>query len=173
MEKRIVISGFGGQGIIALGKFIALTAMNSDKHVTYLPSYGAEVRGGTANCQIIISDEEIASPCIEDMDILIAMNQPSLDRFCGKVVTGGLIVVNTSLAAAKSGAVNIPATEMAVSLGEKKIANVVALGALLAREEFLPVKDIKDALPVVLKGRCEKILRLNVQALDAGLRNSK
>ena len=124
MGKRIVISGFGGQGIIALGKFIALTAMNAGKHVTYLPSYGAEVRGGTANCQIVISDEEIASPCIENMDILIAMNQPSIERFCSNVVAGGLIVVNTSLAAAESGAVNIPATEIAVSFGEKKVFEV-------------------------------------------------
>lgn len=175
MERKIIISGFGGQGIIALGKFIALTAMMSDKNVAYLPSYGAEVRGGTANCQVTVSDEHIASPCIEETDILLAMNQPSLNKFAGAVKEGGLILANSSLGAVRpenSGNGNIysiPATEMAVELGEIKVANVIALGALLSIDEFLPVPMIRKNFSAVLKHKGKGIIDLNLKALDRGL----
>ncbi|MCK9554200.1 2-oxoacid:acceptor oxidoreductase family protein [bacterium] len=178
MERKIIISGFGGQGIIALGKFIALTAMMSDKNVTYLPSYGAEVRGGTANCQVVVSDGYIASPCIEEADILLAMNRPSLNKFAKAVKQGGLILANSSLGADRTGDTgknagniyNIPATDMAVKLGEIKVANVIALGALLSIEEFLPVSMIKENFSIVLKHKGKGIIALNLKALDCGLR---
>ncbi|MBN2191121.1 MAG: 2-oxoacid:acceptor oxidoreductase family protein [Candidatus Aureabacteria bacterium] len=173
MERKIIISGFGGQGIIALGKFIALTAMMSGKNVTYLPSYGAEVRGGTANCQVTVSDEHIASPCIEEADILLAMNQPSLNKFAGAVKDGGLILTNSSLGTARpenSGKIySIPATDMAVELGEIKVANVIALGALLSIDEFLPVPMVRKNFSAVLKHKGKGIIDLNLKALGCGL----
>ncbi|MDD5644853.1 MAG: 2-oxoacid:acceptor oxidoreductase family protein [bacterium] len=177
MERRIMISGFGGQGIIALGKFIAITAMMSDSNVSYLPSYGAEVRGGTANCQVIISNGQIASPCIEKTDMLLAMNQPSLDKFAGAVKANGLILANTSFSDGKAGVTgknpriyHIPATELAVKLGEIKVANVVALGALLSIEEFLPVDMVKKNFSKVLRDKGKDIIELNLNALECGLK---
>ena len=137
MQKEILIAGFGGQGVLFAGQVIAYAAMDSGKEVTWIPSYGPEMRGGTANCIVIVADGKISSPIVTSFDTVIALNQPSLDKFEPSVTVGGLIVANQSMMnrAVKRGdlkVVTIPATEIAHGLGNVRVANSVILGALIA-----------------------------------------
>ena len=136
MKEEIIFAGFGGQGIMLMGKALSYAAMNNGKHVTWMPSYGAEVRGGTAHSMVIISDEIIASPVVKEPSMCIVMNRPSLQKFETKVKKNGFLIVNKSLididAERKDiDILNIPATSMASELGNLKVANMVMLGALL------------------------------------------
>lgn len=173
MQNEIVIAGFGGQGVLFAGQVLAYAAMDNGKEVTWIPSYGPEMRGGTANCTVIISDEEIGSPLVRNPRAVIAMNVPSLDKYEPLVVEDGTLIVNRSLVnraiqRKDLQSVLIPANEMAESLGDKRMTNIVMIGALLAQLPVLPIKAIENALKNHLPERHKKLLPLNYQALRAG-----
>lgn len=168
MEEKIIIAGFGGQGIMFLGKLICQAGMEEGFQVTYIPSYGAEVRGGTANCHVVLSDNPIASPVVEKATTLIIMNEPSLQKFESFLSPGGLLLVNSSLINIKSERKDvrieaIPATDLAYEAGDVRVTNMVMLGkyitckTLLSRESA--VKNIRGPLA-----------DLNVKAVDTGMK---
>ena len=172
MTERIIIAGSGGQGIMLVGKILAQAAMAEGKFVTWLPAYGAEVRGGTAHCMIVISESEIGSPRIEKADTIIIMNQPSLAKFKTRLKEKGLLIVNSSLAKAETAtkAVKHPFTDIAVELGNIKVANMVALGCLLENKKVVTVKSILNIIKeMALAGR-EDLLQVNQDALERGVR---
>lgn len=157
---------------MAMGKILAVSAMREDKFVTWLPSYGAEVRGGTAHCSIVISDQKISSPCVEKADSLIVLNEPSLRRFRDSVGPKGFLLVNSSLAdcgpADKSReVVCVPLTEMAVKLGLEKVANTIAIGVYLARKRIISVSTMEKSIEEILAYK-EKLIDINKRALEAG-----
>jgi 2-oxoglutarate ferredoxin oxidoreductase subunit gamma len=173
MQTEIVIAGFGGQGVLFAGQVLAYAAMERGKEVTWIPSYGPEMRGGTANCTVIIADEEIGSPLVRNPQALIAMNLPSLDKYEPTVIENGTLIVNSSLIERPVGrsdlhAVQVPANEIAERLGDKRLTNVVMVGALLAAIPVLPIEAIEKALQDHLPERHKKLLPLNYQALRAG-----
>ena len=172
--EEIIIAGFGGQGIMLTGKLLAQTAMQAGKEVTYMPSYGAEVRGGTANCMVIIGQTKIACPVVGKPDSLIAMNKASLNKFGPRLKNNGLLIMNSSLIDTEPQLdetieiISIPADELAVELGSKKSANMVALGAYLQKREHLCADEAGKALPNVLAKRYHKTLPVNIKALQRG-----
>ncbi len=174
MTERLVISGFGGQGIMFLGKFIAWAAMRENKFVSFLPAYGAEVRGGTSHCSVVISDKEIASWAIDEIDTLIAMNSPSLLKFVSKLKSGSELFINGSMInnAPKIKGVKVHTfkfTGIASELGNARIANMVALGAYLSVKKLLPLRNIIKLLPEAFKNN-KKLQALNEQAIKAGIK---
>jgi 2-oxoglutarate ferredoxin oxidoreductase subunit gamma len=172
--QQVVIAGFGGQGIILAGKLLAQSAMKAGKEVTYMPSYGAEVRGGTANCVLVISDNPISSPVVDSPDTVIAMNNASLNKFAPKVKKGGLLIINSSLADQQPKAdesvevVKLPADKIAKELGNTKVANMVALGAYLEKCGIFGVDVAGDCLADVLAERYHVTIPLNKKALHQG-----
>jgi 2-oxoglutarate ferredoxin oxidoreductase subunit gamma len=172
--EEIVIAGFGGQGIMLAGRLLAQTAMNSGKEVTYMPSYGAEVRGGTANCMVIISDGEIACPVVGNPDSLIVLNKASLHKFGPRLKKGGLLIMNSSLIDETPQLddsieiITIPADKLAVELGNKKSANMVALGAYIRKRGHLNVETAVQALPETIAERYHNTLPVNTAALNRG-----
>lgn len=172
MTEKIICAGFGGQGIMAMGKVLAMSALAEGKFVTWLPSYGAEVRGGTAHCMIIISDTEIASPTIDKADTLIILNDPSLKKFKNSIRSHGLLLVNSSLADCKATSrrlkvVQVPMTEMATKLGLDKVANTIAIGAYLGLKKIIALSTMEKAIEEVLARR-EKLIAINKRALEEG-----
>ena len=173
MQNEIVIAGFGGQGVLFAGQVLAYAAMDGGKEVTWIPSYGPEMRGGTANCTVIIADEEIGSPLVRNPQALIAMNLPSLDKYEPLITQDGTLIVNQSLVnrpvqREDLQTIFIPANEMAESLGDKRLTNIVMVGALLAQLPVLSIESVEDALKDHLPERHKKLLPLNYQALRAG-----
>ena len=173
MEHRIVFAGFGGQGLITLGKLVAACAMEEGREVTYFPSYGSEVRGGTANCRVIISDNPIASPLIVEASALLIMNELSMKRFCSALEPGGLMVLNTSLSplpenADKLKLLTIDATQLADDLGSTKVANMIMLGALNEIEELVDFGRLLKMVGEVLGQRSKELLPLNNKAIEIG-----
>ena len=174
MYEEIIMSGFGGQGVMLIGKLLAYTGMAAGKEVTYMPSYGAEVRGGTANCHVVISDEPIASPVVSVCDCLIAMNKASVKRFASRIKPGGLLVYNSSLiepqAVEEIGgdfkAVAIPADDIALEIGTIRVANMVALGAYLRTRKIFSVENAIESLPSILASRHHNLLEINISALN-------
>ncbi len=172
-SNDIVIAGFGGQGIMMLGKIIAQAGMLAGLEVTWIPKYGAEVRGGTAHCMVKVSEQPIASPLITSPDLLVVMNKPSLLKFEKVLRPEGVVVVNASLCDrnierddVKS--VYIPATEIANDIGDVKGANMVALGALLKQVPFVEIKAVIEALKEILPSYRHKYIPLNEKALYTG-----
>jgi 2-oxoglutarate ferredoxin oxidoreductase subunit gamma len=173
MQKEIIFSGFGGQGALFAGQVLAFAAMDAGYDVTWMPSYGPEMRGGTANCTVVIADEEIGSPTVKHPTASVVMNLPSLDKFEPLVTPGGVLIVNSSL-------VNrdpirndiiwlmIPAQEIAETIGPRRLLNMVMLGALLDKLPILPLKAIKDSLAAHLPERHKNLLMSNLAALDQG-----
>ena len=172
MLIRTVIAGFGGQGVMSMGLSLAQAAMFEAKNVTYLPSYGAEVRGGTANCTVVISDDEIASPVASAPEFVIAMNQPSVVRFQNQLQSGGLFFVNSSLVESEisRGDINIvrvQANSVAETLGSPRSANMVMLGAFIKKSGLVSFDSMIEALKSTL-GRKQKLVAINEKALKAG-----
>jgi 2-oxoglutarate ferredoxin oxidoreductase subunit gamma len=172
MLIKTVFAGFGGQRVLSMGLNLAQAAMVEGKNVTYLPSYGPEVRGGTANCTIAISDEEVASPVASAPEFVVAMNQPSLDRFQNQIASGGLLFVNSSLAETEILRGDIEIVEVAASgiaekLGSPKSANMVMLGALIKKSNLVSISTLIEGLKDTLKNK-EKLITLNKKALMAG-----
>ncbi len=173
MTEKIIIAGFGGQGVMSLGQMLAYSGMNEDKQVTWLPSYGPEMRGGTANCQVIISDEEIAAPIISLADTVIAMNLPSLDKFEARVKKGGNLFINSSLIEKKAtrddiNVYYINANEIAVELGNSKVAGMVVLGAYLKVTDVVKKSTLIEALKKVLGKKKLDLIPVNEEALKKG-----
>ena len=172
-EQKIMIAGFGGQGIILAGNVIAQAALIENKKVAAMVSYGAEVRGGTANCTVVISDEEIASPVVETPTIAIILNQPSLDKFENDVVKNGLIVLNSSLVQREVKrkdieVLKLPATELANGLGNKKVANLILIGAFIKKTNLLDINKVLEILPKAFPKSKQDLVEINRQALLKG-----
>lgn len=173
MQHELVISGFGGQGALFAGQVLAYAAMDSGLHVTWLPSYGPEMRGGTAHCIVVISDEPIGAPLVQHPSIAVVMNNPSLEKYAPLVKPGGLLVVNQSLAQSEVErddieVVMVPAQEMAEELGSPKMLNVVLVGAVLARRPVMPLSAVEQALIDHLPAKRQNLLEANRKALKAG-----
>jgi 2-oxoglutarate ferredoxin oxidoreductase subunit gamma len=174
-EQRIFVAGFGGQGVLTMGKLLCLAAMNEGKEVTFLPSYGAEVRGGTAHCHVVVSPELIFSPIVEAADSLVILNELSFDRFGEIIRPGGLLVVNSSLVdhgdyerTHEATVLPLPATERATEMGNVLVANVLLLGALVEATDICRPDSIRQALRHSLTGRKSESLALNLEAFEAG-----
>ncbi len=173
MTKQILIAGFGGQGVLFAGKLLAYEALIDGKEVSWLPSYGPEMRGGTANCSITVSDAPIGSPIVSTPDILIAMNKPSLDKYICETRKGGQIFYDSSLidGTAECDGVEIypiPATKIAYDEGIKTLANIIMLGHMIAKNDFVTLDMAKKALGKVVSERHKDLLELNVKALTLG-----
>lgn len=173
MQKEIIIAGFGGQGVLFGGQVLAYAAMDSGKEVTWIPSYGPEMRGGTANCTVIISDEEIGSPLVKNPPLAIALNLPSFDKYEEMLAPGGTLIVNQSMVdrEAKRDDINVifvPCNEIAEELGNKKLLNMVAVGTLLTALPEISIKDVEKALEAHLPERHKHLLPKNYEALGRG-----
>jgi len=178
MKTEIIFAGFGGQGILLMGKILAQSVMAENKNVSFLPSYGPEMRGGTCNCNVVISDEQIASPIIDNMNILVAMNQPSFVKFSGKVIDGGIIFVNESLvelgdkeeADLKKRNIELikgQFTKIAGNIGDVRISSMVALGKIINKTGFASKKIIVEQMRA-LTDKLPELQDLNEKAIDAG-----
>jgi 2-oxoglutarate ferredoxin oxidoreductase subunit gamma len=169
--KKLIIAGFGGQGILLLGQLIAYSAMTEGKEVTWLPSYGPEMRGGTANCSVIISEKPIASPVISSPDILIAMNKPSLTKFLSKTQKGGSVFVNSTLIDIKAdrddiNAVYVAASGLAHNLGTEKAANIYMLGAVNKVCRLIDNQSVYKGIEYIFSSK-PKLIDLNKKIYDA------
>jgi 2-oxoglutarate ferredoxin oxidoreductase subunit gamma len=174
MHEEVIISGFGGQGALFAGQLLAYTGMDEGWHITWIPSYGPEMRGGTAHCIVILSDDEIGSPIIRQPSICIVMNPASMDKYTSLVKPGGLLVANSTLVRTRSErddieAIYVPANDLAAELGNAKMANVVLLGAMLGRREIVPIEGIKRTLDEHIPERRKQIVGPNKRALDRGV----
>ena len=174
MHEEVIISGFGGQGALFAGQLLTYTGMDEGWHVTWIPSYGPEMRGGTAHCIVIISDDDIGSPIIRQPTIAIVMNPPSMEKYDPLVRPGGLLVANSTLIRDRSQraditTVYVPANELAAELGNVKMANVVLLGAMLGRREILPIESVKRTMDQHIPERRKHIIEPNKRALDRGI----
>jgi 2-oxoglutarate ferredoxin oxidoreductase subunit gamma len=172
-SHEIIIAGFGGQGVLSMGQIIAYAAMKENKEVSWMPSYGPEMRGGTANCVVIVSEKRISSPIVTMCDTAIILNQPSLDKFEKSVYPGGLLIYE------KSAIINpptrkdieimaLPGVEIAQELTSKQVANMVLLGAFLARKPIVKPENVVGALRSVLPPHRQHLIPLNEQALNRG-----
>lgn len=174
MEKcEVILAGFGGQGILFTGKILAFAAMLKGKKLSWLPSYGPEMRGGTANCHVIIDDNPIGSPIVTNPDVLIAMNKPSLDKFESSVIDGGFVFVDSSLVDRKLErtdvkSVYINATEIADSIGNKNLANMIMLGAVLKKTEVFSLEEIEDTMRKSLPASKQALIEANMKAVNEG-----
>lgn len=172
MLIKSIFAGFGGQGVLSMGLSLAEAAMLEGKSVTYLPSYGAEVRGGTANCTVAISDEEIASPVASSPDFVVAMNYPSMVRFQNQIQSGGAFFINSSLIDAEIprgdiDIIKVPANSIAEELGSPKSANMVMLGAFTRKSNLVSLSTLIAGLENTFKKK-KKLIAINKEALTAG-----
>ena len=172
-DRRIIMSGFGGQGIMVMGELTANAGLLEGKHVTWMPSYGPEMRGGSANCAVVISEEEIGAPNISKATDLIVMNMPSLIKFEHSLIPGGNLFINSSLVDGEPTrsdihVYKIPVNKIAQNLGNSKVSNMVMLGAFISVTGFLPKQSILDSFLSIYGERKRKLLPLNEKAYDAG-----
>lgn len=173
MMDKVVIAGFGGQGVMFLGKVLAYAGMDSDLELCWIPSYGPEMRGGTANCSVILSDEEIHSPVIDMADAAIVMNMPAYEKFAPKVRPGGVLIVNASLAKVENPrtditVVHVNATDLANELGAPNIGNMICLGALLPHLSLVDASKIEKVM-AKLTGKRPEMLAINLAAIQKGM----
>jgi len=171
---EILIAGFGGQGVLTAGQLLAYAGNFEGKQVSWVPAYGPEQRGGTANCSVVISDSAIASTLVTEPSACIVMNQPSLEKFESTVVSGGVLVVNTSLCEKHATrtditVINLPATDIAMELGSAKFANMVALGALMATRPMVDPEMVLKAMLKVMGKDKERFIPVNREALRRGM----
>ena len=173
MEKNFILAGFGGQGILLAGTILANAFMLDDKNVTWYPCYGAEMRGGTVNCEVVVSDTEVSSVHKSDCDYALVLNQQSFDRFVNNIKPGGTIIANSTLVAETRPREDIryvfaPMGKLANDLGTSKITNVVSLGVLSSVVDFISKNALKHAIEKVLEGKKKDLLPLNMKALESG-----
>jgi len=175
METSIIISGFGGQGVLFAGQLLAYAGMDAGKQVTWIPSYGPEMRGGTANCTVIISNDPIGAPIVAAPDVAIVLNQPSYDKYEPLLKPEGLLVVNSSIVDVDSmrtdiEIVHIPANRIAEEYGTIKMLNMAVIGGMLARHLVLPITVVEQALAEHLPEKIAHLLDSNLEVLRAGFR---
>ena len=174
MIDKVVLAGFGGQGVMFIGKVLAYAGMQDEYNVCWIPSYGPEMRGGTANCSVIIADTEIHSPVIETADFGITLNQQSFEKFVTKIKDTGVMVVNSSIVDVstfeKSSVeiIAVPAGQIANDLGQPKLANMVCLGALLKKAQLINLNNVETAMKTLV-GKRPEMLELNMKAIKLGL----
>ena len=173
MTHQILIAGFGGQGVLFAGKFLAYKGLLEEKQISWLPSYGPEMRGGTANCSIIISDEPVGSPIVSHPDALIAMNLPSLDKYEPAVTPGGKVFIDSTLIGRKAirediDAYYIPATKMAADAGIPTLANMIILGKMIKETGAVSFEDLLSAMKKVVSAKRAELMDINIKALQAG-----
>ncbi len=174
MKEELIIAGFGGQGVMSLGRLLAYAGMKEGKEVSWMPSYGPEMRGGTANCTVIVSDKKIASPLSSRPDSVIVMNLPSLEKFAPLVKEGGKVFMNSSLIEETVNrddvqVIEIPANEIANELGNSKVANMVMAGAYLTVKKIIKMDTLKNSLKDVLPERRHNLIEINLKAIDRGI----
>lgn len=174
MMDKIILSGFGGQGVMFIGKVMAYAGLQGGLDVCWIPSYGPEMRGGTANCSVIIADREIHSPVIELADAAIVLNQPSYDKFVSRIKPGGVMVVNSSIINIGAGRadikiVELPASDIANELGRPALANMVCLGALLPNLTLVGMDKIEKAMDVVVGKKKPEMYEMNIAAIQRGI----
>lgn len=173
MQDEVIISGFGGQGALFAGQLIAYAGMEEGKHVTWIPSYGPEMRGGTAHCTVVVSDEPVGSPIVRNPQAAIVLNRPSMDKYEPLVRPGGVLVVNSSLIHRQATRdditiILIPANDIAYELGDVKMANMALLGALLAARPIVALESIERALDEHIPSRRRHIIEPNKKVLRRG-----
>lgn len=174
MKEEIIIAGFGGQGVLSMGKILAYSGLMDDKEVTWMPSYGPEQRGGTANVTVILSDEKISSPVLSTYDIVVALNQQSLDKFAPKVKKGGVLIYDTNGIHTRPTRDDIKiypidAMEATLEIGNSKAYNMVVMGALLNAMDYkLPMENVIKGLKKSLPERHHKLIPLNEKAIEKG-----
>ncbi len=173
MMTKTIFSGFGGQGVLMMGYSLAHGAMNKGYHVTYLPSYGVEVRGGTANCTVAVADEEITSPVSSEPDNLVVMNSPSLTTFQNKVTHGGIIFLNSSIIDARPSRQDIkvyavPCGDMAQEVGNIRVANIIMMGAFIKKTGVVPADIYLKSLETIMGSRKKSAAEVNRKAFAAG-----
>lgn len=177
MQKEVMFAGFGGQGILLSGKILALSAMDEGYEVAWIPSYGPEMRGGTAYCTVVISDRPIGSPIIKNPMHLVAMNRPSLEKFASVVKPQGVVLINSSLIPDDTGRsdvdeLKVPVVELAKALGNPRVANIVALSAFVARSKMVKIETLTDCIKTTFAKK-EKLIPLNLQAIAKGVEAAK
>ncbi len=177
MDTSIIIAGFGGQGVLFAGQLLAYAGMDNGLNVSWIPSYGPEMRGGTANCTIIISDEPIGAPTVSHPDIAIVLNQPSFDKYEPLLKSGGLLVVNSSLVLTESQRddieiVKVPANEISEKFGSSKMLNIAALGALLASRPLFSIEALSQSLTNHLPEKKTHMLEANLKVLKKGYKSA-
>ncbi len=173
MQEEVIFAGFGGQGVLFAGQLLAYAAMDEGKHVTWIPSYGPEMRGGTANCTVVVSDEPIGSPLVSRPSVAVVFNNPSMIKYCERVKPGGLLVVNVSIVEATTNReditiLRIPATGTANELGEARLTNMILMGAMLAVRPMIAVETLRQTLIDRLPRRRQDLLALNLEAIARG-----
>lgn len=173
MTHQILIAGFGGQGVLFAGKFLAYKGLFEEKQVSWLPSYGPEMRGGTANCSVILSDEPVGSPIVSAPDALIVMNLPSLDKYEGTVVPGGKVfidsaLINRTVRRTDIDAYYIPATKMAAEAGIPTLANMIILGKMIRETGAVSFENLEAAMKKVVSAKHAQLLDINIKALSTG-----
>lgn len=178
MMFEIISSGFGGQGALAIGRFIVASGMKEGKHVSWLPSYGPEMRGGTANVAAVVSDAPVASPIVTYPNILVALNQPSLDKFAKNVVKGGFIVANEDLCPniPKIDGVKVvsaPLQKLAHEIGDERVLNIIAIGMVIGLTNVIKYETLKADLTSYLEKRDPELLRMNLVAIKKGMELAK
>ncbi|MCK5849707.1 MAG: 2-oxoacid:acceptor oxidoreductase family protein [Kiritimatiellae bacterium] len=175
--ERVIFSGAGGQGLMFIGKLFANMAIDKFPFLTFIPSYGAEIRGGTSNCRIILSGEEIASPVVEEADAMLVMNQPSADRFLPMLIEGGSAFINSSLVETPSSKkwkiVDVPATEWAQELGDIRCANMIMLGAYLCNEGIFDCEKVGLEIEKIFIAKGKDVGKLNVKAFLRGWNHAR
>ena len=173
MKEELIIAGFGGQGVIMAGKLLCIAAMGEGKFVSHIPSYGAEMRGGTANCSVVISDTEIGSPTITEPDVAIVLNKPSLTKFEPKVKPGGLLIYNSSLIDRKPErtditTVDLKANDISEAEGSDRAANMAVIGKLISlKPEIASLESVIKALDIAISARNKKYNEINIKVLKA------
>ncbi len=172
MQNEIMFAGFGGQGILLMGEILALAALKNGEEVAWIPSYGPEMRGGTAYCTVVISDRPIGSPVIKHPQHLVAMNRPSLEKFASAIKANGVVLINSSLISIESGRndvdqIRIPANESASELGNVRVANILALAAFVARSKIIDFEVLKEAVKQKLAKKSQ-LIPINLEAMEKG-----
>lgn len=173
MTTEVLIAGFGGQGVLFAGKFLAYKGLLEDKQVSWLPSYGPEMRGGTANCSIIISDEPVGSPIVSNPGVLLAMNLPSLDKYENEALSGSVIIVDSTLIDRKITrtdvkAYYIPATKLAKEMNAPTLANMIMIGKMIKETNIVSIDNLEDAMKKVVPPKKADLMGVNMQAVMLG-----
>ncbi len=172
MQRDVIMAGFGGQGILLIGKMLAYAGMHEGKEVSWLPSYGPEMRGGTCNCTVVVSDKPVGSPVIRSPRAVVAMNLPSLEKFEPDIRSGGLLLINSSLIDRGTErddltVIEVPANEMATELGNPRGANMVALGAYLGATDAVSLEEIENVIRETFAAK-PAVIEVNIEALHKG-----
>ncbi len=174
MKTELICAGFGGQGVLTIGKFIAQAGMKEGKHVSWLPSYGPEMRGGTANVSAVVSDDPIASPIVGTPDVLVALNQPSIEKFGPSIRPGGVLIYDAGMCPAGCKRTDItilsaPLTEIAQEIGSLRVLNMIAIGMVIGKTNVIKYETMEEDLTSFLKAKDPELLEINLIAIKKGM----